>query len=104
MNACEKSRISVSSSPNAEAYARSLVWSMKRGEPVDGVDGTVAPMAVSMVRDASASGGKAKSAAPGGDPSLAPLLLEQTRLLREIATAVHKTNELLSARDTPPPA
>ena len=27
------------------------VWAMKRGEPVDGVDGTVAPMAVSMHRE-----------------------------------------------------
>jgi len=27
------------------------VWAMKRGEPIDGVDGTVAPLAVSMARD-----------------------------------------------------
>ena len=27
------------------------VWGMKRGEVIDGVDGTVAPLAVSMARD-----------------------------------------------------
>merc|ERR1719421_2597890 len=35
---------------NPEGFKRD-VWAMKRGEAVDGVDGTVAPMAVSMIRD-----------------------------------------------------
>lgn len=79
------------------------VWAMKRGEPVDGVDGTVAPMAVSMHR-----GGEASSAAGGlmaapglpGAVMIAPLLEEQTELLKELLAAQKETNELLKARST----
>ena len=41
------------------------VWAMKRGEPIDGVDGTVAPMAVSMARAGPGDGG-----GPGGGGGL----------------------------------
>jgi len=85
------------------------VWAMKRGEAVDGVNGTVAPMAVSMIRDASRIGG-----APAMDTTTQPLLTEQNALLREmlatmnarapaaaseelrsVAAALQETNELL---------
>ena len=58
------------------------VWAMKRGEVVDGVDGTVAPMAVSMIRDSA----HPAPAAPA--EATAPLLVEQTSLLREMLTAM----------------
>lgn len=77
------------------------VWAMKRGEPVDGVDGTVAPMAVSMHRggDASAGGdGVMAAAALAGAATIAPLLEEQTSLLKELLAAQRETNELLLAR------
>jgi len=50
------------------------VWAMKRGEPVDGVDGTVAPMAVSMARGAAGGDG----CAAGAVDSSAGLALVQT--------------------------
>ena len=42
------------------------VWAMKRGEPIDGVDGTVAPMAVSMARDGDGGGGGGVGGGVGG--------------------------------------
>ena len=60
------------------------VWAMKRGEPVDGVDGTVAPMAVSMVRGSSSRREPALAEAV----STAPLLAEQNALLREMLQAM----------------
>lgn len=62
------------------------VWAMKRGEAVDGVDGTVAPMAVSMIRDATGGGGGGK--APAVDTTTQPLLTEQNALLREMLAAM----------------
>ena len=63
------------------------VWAMKRGEPVDGVDGTVAPIAVSMIRD---------TTRPPMDKGHTnePLLAEQNALLKEMLVA-------LKARDEP---
>lgn len=58
------------------------VWAMKRGEVVDGVDGTVAPLAVSMVRD------RTQHAPAASTEPTAPLLLEQNSLLREMLTAI----------------
>ena len=58
------------------------VWAMKRGEPVDGVNGTVAPMAVSMARGAlDAAGG---SAAGGMDPSTSLALVQTMEELLEV--------------------
>ena len=77
------------------------VWAMKRGEVVDGVDGTVAPMAVSMARgDAAAGGGKAGAVGHGPMPTadarvLAPLLEQQVSLLQTLVAEQKKTNELL---------
>lgn len=59
------------------------VWAMKRGEAVDGVDGTVAPMAVSMIRDST----RATPATHAADTT-APLLAEQNTLLREMLVAM----------------
>ena len=56
---------------------------MKRGEAVDGVDGTVAPMAVSMIRDAT----RGPAGPPLADASQA-LLVEQNALLREMLAAM----------------
>lgn len=63
------------------------VWAMKRGEPVDGVDGTVAPIAISMIRD---------TTRPPTDKGQTnePLLAEQNALLKEMLVA-------LKARDEP---
>jgi len=83
---------------------KSDVWAMKRGEPVDGIDGTVAPMAVSMHRGdgnvgSSTGGSKLMAAAPSADSKvLAPLLEEQTVLLKELLATQRETNELLKAR------
>ena len=66
---------------------------MKRGEAVDGVDGTVAPMAVSMIRDST----RPANAAPAEAASTAPLLAEQNALLREMLQAMK------SQPATPPP-
>ena len=49
------------------------VWGMKRGEPIDGVDGTVAPMAVSMARDG-----------PGGGPGSGEGLASLAGTMREL--------------------
>jgi hypothetical protein len=65
------------------------VWAMKRGEVVDGVDGTVAPLAVSMIRDS------AHSAPVAPAEVTAPLLVEQNSLLREMLAAM---------KAVPPPA
>lgn len=82
------------------------VWAMKRGEPVDGVDGTVAPMAVSMHRgDGPSAGGgvvpvatHAVGASAQTAATIAPLLEEQTALLKELLAAQRETNELLKQR------
>ena len=58
------------------------VWAMKRGEVVDGVDGTVAPLAVSMIRD------RAQHAPAASTEPTAPLLVEQNSLLREMLAAM----------------
>lgn len=78
---------------------KSDVWAMKRGEPVDGVDGTVAPMAVSMHRggDAPPSRFPLSSVPSDGTKVLAPLLEEQTSLLKDLLAAQRETNELLKA-------
>jgi len=52
------------------------VWAMKRGETIDGVDGTVAPMAVSMARDGPGGGGDG-----GGSQGLATLTATMQELL-----------------------
>ena len=67
---------------------------MKRGEPVDGVDGTVAPMAVSMHRGDGPSGSALASAAASSD-KVTLALEEQTSLLKEMLAAQRETNELL---------
>jgi hypothetical protein len=82
---------------DAEGFKRD-VWAMKRGEVVDGVNGTVAPLAVSMARDG--LGAHAKAPAGRGDSemgssALVPLLDEQTKLLRELLEAQKETNTLL---------
>ena len=76
------------------------VWAMKRGEVVDGVDGAVAPMAVSMLRGGGADGSKAGAVGHGATPTadarmLAPLLEQQVSLLQTLITEQKKTNELL---------
>jgi len=57
-----------------ESFKRD-VWAMKRGEAVDGVDGTVAPLAVSMARDGPSAG------TTSGDGSSASLLKAMQELL-----------------------
>jgi len=71
---------------------------MKRGEVVDGVNGTVAPLAVSMSRDG--VGYHSKAPATYGDSGasvklLTPLLEEQTKLLQQLLAAQQETNALL---------
>jgi hypothetical protein len=51
------------------------VWAMKRGEPVDGVEGSVAPLGVCMVGEAAAAGGMDSST------SFAPLMQTMQQLL-----------------------
>lgn len=83
---------------DAEGF-KNDVWAMKRGEPVDGVDGTVAPMAVSMHRGGDApAGGMMTAASMPGAATIAPLLEEQTALLKELLAAQKETNELLQRR------
>jgi len=69
------------------------VWAMKRGEPVDGVDGTVAPLAVKMAREGSGSGsGGGFKAWFGGskasDGEVMAVLREQSVLLSEILAEI----------------
>lgn len=85
------------------------VWAMKRGEPVEGVLGTVAPLAVSMVRDGGGGGGGRYAAA---EEPVAPLLMEQHKTMQEhsallrqmiagqeaVVAALAETNALLAAK------
>ena len=77
------------------------VWAMKRGEVVDGVDGTVAPLAVSMVRDedraTGGGGGGGRWPAGASAQLLQPLLQEQNVLLREMTAAVREGNARAAA-------
>jgi len=57
-----------------ESFKRD-VWAMKRGEAVDGVDGTVAPVTVRMARDGSSSSGAATSSG-SSSPSLLQAMQE----------------------------
>jgi hypothetical protein len=70
------------------------VWQMKRGEQVAGVEGVVAPNAVSMMRD-----GKAVSAGGGGGSggslALEAKMDEQTALLREMLAVMKEQTALL---------
>lgn len=100
----EKHELEIRGVKDPDLFKRD-VWAMKRGEPVDGVDGTVAPMAVSMHRGGG-GGGDTPSACGGSLPLsstlsdgkvLAPLLEEQTSLLKELLAAQQETNALLKA-------
>jgi len=60
------------------------VWAMKRGEVVDGVDGTVAPMAVSMARGAPSSGGSKGGGGGVVDSAAGLALVEAMKELIEV--------------------
>lgn len=57
------------------------VWAMKRGETIDGVDGTVAPMAVSMARDGEGGGAGMGGFVGGGGEAVASLAATMRELL-----------------------
>ena len=72
------------------------VWQMKRGEQVAGVEGVVAPNAVSMLRDGKAtSGGGGGGGGGGSSAALEAKMDEQTALLREMLAVMKEQTALL---------
>ena len=87
--------LSVKGVLDPEAFKRD-VWAMKRGEPIPGVEGVVAPVAVNMLREdrPGGGGGGAAAAGMGGGASEAKLDA-QTALLQDILATLKEQNQIL---------
>ena len=65
------------------------VWAMKRGEPIPGIEGVVAPVTANMLRDVSSAGG-------GGMGGSSDAKLDaQTALLVDILAVLKEQNHIL---------
>ena len=90
--------LSISGLMDVETFKRD-VWTMKRGEPlIGGRTPTVAPGAISMVRDDSKGGGASSAAIAASNSEIGARLDAQTAVLTDIKIAIEKLCAAMGSR------